>query len=82
MTDTRNYIVSINKPDGSTALLTFRFVLEYPKPNTRYYGTGCYMEVETPDGWSENVDVRYLGKRYLPDIVELWLKLKYGVKYE
>lgn len=78
MTDTRNYIVSIDKPDGSPALLSFRFCLIYPQSNTKYYGTGCYMEIETPDGWTENVDVRYTGKKYLPDLVELWLKSKYG----
>lgn len=78
MTDTRNYIVSIDKPDGSLALLSFRFCLIYPKPNTFYNGTGCYMDVENPYGYYEHVDVRYTGKKYLPDLVELWLKSKYG----
>lgn len=77
MTEKRNYLVGI-KHNDNIDLITFMFELFRPRPDVTYYGNGCYMCVTTPDGFEDYVDVRYTGKNYLEDFVELWLKSKYG----
>lgn len=81
MIETRNYLVRVQRNEMDR-FISLRFELFYPRKDTAYYGTGCYMCVSGPSDFEDYVDVRYAGTTDLQKLSESWLSFHYGEAYK